>query len=55
MRIVRTVMLILALMAVAGKAVAMLPPDLFKGPLFSEKGDKSDDDSGDQGEYTVFA
>lgn len=50
MKVVRIAILVLVLASILGNAVAMLPPEIFKDPIFAAQ-----DDSGDDGEVTEFA
>lgn len=46
MKAIRIIVLVLGLALVLGRAVAMLPPDIFKGPIFAEDEGTSDEDVG---------
>lgn len=48
-----TIILLLVAVAALMKPVAMLPPEVFKDPIFASE--SSGEDSSDAGEYTEFA
>ena len=52
-RYIKGIMLLLALITAFG-AVAMLPPDTFKDPIFASA-ESSGDEEGDDSGYTEFA
>ena len=54
MKYVRIAMLVLVMAMAVGRAVAMLPPETFKDPIFALQDDSGDDSGGDAG-YTMFA
>lgn len=54
MKVVRIIMLVLVLAVVLGK-VAMLPPEIFKEPIFAAQDSSGDDGGSRDGGYTEFA
>lgn len=53
MKVIWMIVLVLVAIVALGRSVAMLPPDVFKDPIFASE--SSGGDSSDSGEYTEFA